>query len=70
MVYTVVVKQPYLGVHVKRSVGCMMAKSERDDDERRLTPELEKHGVAFVFEPSEPGTCKIFILPLLSIGLQ
>jgi hypothetical protein len=48
----------------------MMAKSERDDDERRLTPELEKHGVAFVFEPSEPGTCKIFILPLLSIGLQ
>jgi sarcosine oxidase subunit beta len=36
--------------------GYIMAKFERDDYERSLTPEMEKHGVAFVFEPTEPGT--------------
>ena len=37
----------------------MMAKFERDDYERSLTPEMEKHGVASVFEFTEPGTLKI-----------
>jgi sarcosine oxidase subunit beta len=33
-----------------------MSKFERYDYKRSLTPEMEKHGVAFVFEPTEQGT--------------
>ena len=39
--------------------GYIMAKFERSDYQRSVTPEMEKHGVALVFEPTEAGTCLI-----------
>jgi len=45
-----------VGKRKLQEFGYIMAKFERDDYERGLTPEMEKHGVAFVFEPTEPGT--------------
>jgi len=45
-----------VGKRKLQEFGYIMAKFERDDYERSLTPEMEKHGVAFVFEPTEPGT--------------
>jgi sarcosine oxidase subunit beta len=45
-----------VGKRKLQEFGYIMAKFERDDYERSLTPEMEKHGVAFVFEPTETGT--------------
>jgi glycine/D-amino acid oxidase-like deaminating enzyme len=45
-----------IGKRKLQEFGYIMSKFERDDYERSLTPEMEKHGVAFVFEPTEPGT--------------
>jgi glycine/D-amino acid oxidase-like deaminating enzyme len=39
--------------------GYIMAKFERSDYQRSVTPAMEKHGVALVFEPTEAGTCLI-----------
>lgn len=39
--------------------GYIMAKFERSDYQRSVTPQMEKHGVALVFEPTEAGTCLI-----------
>ena len=45
-----------VGKRKLQEFGYMMSKFEWDDYERGLTPEMEKHNVAFVFEPTEPGT--------------
>lgn len=45
-----------LGKRKLQEFGYMMSKFERTDYQRSLTPEMEKHGVAFVFEPTEAGT--------------
>lgn len=45
-----------LGKRKLQEFGYIMSKFERADYERRLTPEMEKHGVAFVFEPTSAGT--------------
>ena len=39
--------------------GYIMAKFERSDYQRNVTPEMLKHGVALVFEPTEAKTCLI-----------
>jgi len=39
--------------------GYIMAKFERSDYQRNVTPEMEKHGVAFVFEPTMASTILI-----------
>jgi sarcosine oxidase subunit beta len=36
--------------------GYIMAKFERSDYQRNVTPEMEKHGVALVFEPTDAKT--------------
>jgi len=45
-----------VGKRKLQEFGYIMAKFERDDYERSLTPQMEKYGVAFVFEPTEQGT--------------
>ncbi len=45
-----------LGRRKLQEFGYIMSKFEKNDYKRSLTPTMEKYGVAFVFEPTEPGT--------------
>lgn len=45
-----------LGKRKLQEFGYIMVKFEKTDYPRSLTPEMEKYGVAFVFEPTEAGT--------------